>query len=745
MAIAKYFILILICLPFWSSIISAQPTEKITEKPKKEITLEDLWQKYTFYFSSSLDNYRSMKDGQHYVVLEGGNLRQYDYKNGNLINTLVAAKELESSGIRDISKISDMTLSEDESKVLIETDKKNKYRHSYYCYVYVWDIKSKKLTAISSTKKVQLPCFSPDGKMVSYVEDNNIFIFNLENNQKFQLTTDGEINKIINGAPDWVYEEEFSYLKAYYWSPDSKKIAWIRFDESNVKEWNMTMYGKLYPENYTYKYPKAGEDNSVVSVHVYDFNTQSAVSVDLGNNPDIYIPRIIWTKNPDELCVLRLNRLQNKLDFLLYNTVKKKTELFLTDTDPYYVDITDNYFFVSLSSKKQMNLNQRQLFIYTSESGGFNQIYIYDFSSGKSKRISAEKVDVVKIYGINESEKAVYYQASGKSATEKEVYMATFEGKVTLISGDKGTTDATFSHTFSYAVVAWSDGNTPYKEYVISGTGKKIRDINDGSLETELIDTYYFPKKEFISISTRSGLELNAWIIKPHNFNPEKRYPVLFYCYGGPGSNTVNNEWNYLDIWHRMMASKGYIVVSVDNRGTAFRGVEFKKCTYKQLGKLEAEDQIDAARFIASLPYVDPHRIGIWGWSFGGYLSLLSLFKGSDVFSMAVAVAPVTNWRYYDNIYTERFMQKPQDNPEGYDQNSPINFVKNYQGKLLIIHGTADDNVHLQNTMELVNALNNANKQFDMHLYPNKNHSIYGGLTRYHLFTKITNFIMENL
>ena len=748
MTIFRYLSCVLFSLLFLSGTVFSQPTSKITEEPKKDITLEDLWQYYILYFSGGVDDYQSMKDGESYVLFEEGNLNQYSFKSGKLIKTLVSKNELESAGIKDISTVFNASLSEDEKKVLIETGKKPKYRHSYYCNVYVWDINAKKLISVSPQKKVQLPDFSPDGKMVSFVEDNNIFIYNLDNQTKTQVTNDGETNKIINGAPDWVYEEEFSFSKAYFWSPDSKKIAWIRFDESRVKEWNMTIYGKLYPENYSYKYPKAGEDNSVVSVNIYNISAKNIQQADLGKDSDIYIPRIIWTRNPDELCVFRLNRLQNQLDFLIYHTSTNKTDLLFTDTDPYYVDITDNYFFVSSPSKpgKQTTDNpENQYFIYTSEKGGYNQIYLYSFSSGQSKMISAQQVDVTKIFGVDETNKTVYYQAAGRTATDKEIYTAGFDGHVALFYGEKGTSDAAFSKTFNYAVVEWSDGNNPYKVFVTDSKGKTIRYVDNGEGAKSILSGYNFPQKEFITIKTQSGTELNAWMIKPHNFREDKKYPVLFYCYGGPGSNTVNNEWDYLDIWHRMMASKGYIVVSVDNRGTAFRGVEFKKCTYKKLGKLEAEDQIDAARYIAGLPYVDPERIGIWGWSFGGYLSLLSLFKGNDVFKMAVAVAPVTNWRYYDNIYTERFMQKPQDNPTGYDQNSPINYVKNLKGKLLVIHGTADDNVHLQNTMELVNALNNANKQFDMHLYPNKNHSIYGGLTRYHLFTKITNYILSNL
>jgi len=745
----RFSVLIIIAVYSIYSPVFAQQTEKVKEPSLKEINLEDLWFNFSFYFQSGFDEFISMKDGLHYSVLEENGLNQYDYAKGELSKVIVSIDEFKRVGIKNTSSISNYTFSNDETKILLETNREAIYRHSYYCIASVYDLNTKKLTEINNGNKVKLPEISPDGKYVSFIRDNNLIIFDLLSKTETIITNDGEINKIINGSPDWVYEEEFSFSKAYFWSSDSKKIAWIRFDESGVKEWSMTIWGDLYPEEYKYKYPKAGEDNSKVSVHIYFLDSKMSSKVELGQEDDIYIPRIMWTKNPDELCILKLNRLQNKLDFLLYNSKTSQASVFLSDENKYYLDITDDYYFTckqsTQKSSKQLCSNQNKYFFFLSEQEGFNQIYYYDFDLKQKIKMTNGEFDVVKIYGVDEMNGKVYYQAAAEKPINKEIYSITLKGKAERIGRNKGTADAYFSNGFKYCVIGWSDGNTPYITEIFNEKGRSIREINDGSNENSILKNYYFPKKEFFTITTSAGVELNAWMIKPHNFTEGRKYPVLMYCYGGPGSNTVNNEWDYLDMWHRMIASKGYIVVSVDNRGTAFRGNEFKKCTYKQLGNLEANDQIEAANYLSGLPYIDNERIGIWGWSFGGYLSLLSILKGSGVFKMAIAVAPVTNWRYYDNIYTERFMQKPQDNPEGYDENSPVNFVKNLKGKLLIIHGTSDDNVHVQNTMEIVKALNNANKQFDMHLYPNKNHGIYGGATRYHLFTKITNYIYNNL
>lgn len=718
-------------------LISSQPVSA----QKKSITIEDIWARGTFRMNS-VYGLNSMKDGSHYTTLESNRSKtfivRYEYKTGKAKDTLLSSDLLVPPGTSEPISIDDYRFSKDESKILIATETEPIYRHSSREHYYIWDRSAKKLARLSEgDKKMMYATFSPDGSKVAFVRENNLFVKDIRSNTEAQVTTDGEMNKIINGAVDWVYEEEFSMSRGFEWSPDGNKIAFYRFDESKVKEFSFATYGSLYPGEYRYKYPKAGEANSVVNVFVYDVNAKSTKKMDTGTNADQYIPRIKWTMNPNTLSIIRMNRYQNKLELLLADGSTGATQVILTEENPAYIDITDNLTFLKNGTQ----------FVWTSDKDGYNHIYLYGMNGKMVSQLTTGAWDVTEFKGVDEDSKTVFYLSSETGAINRDLYSVRLDGKEKKrLSVGAGTNAADFSEGFKYYINFHSDANTPYYITLHSSNGKQVRVLEENTALKKAMTEFNLAKKEFFTFTTSEGVTLNGWMIKPPDFDPKKKYPVLHHVYGGPGHNTVNNSWGGNDFfWHQMLAQKGYIVTSVDNRGTEARGSQFKKSTYKQLGKLETLDQIEAAKHLASLPFVDASRIGIQGWSFGGYLTSLCMTKGADYFKMGIAVAPVTNWRYYDSIYTERFLSLPQENPFGYDDNSPINHVKSLKGKYLLIHGTADDNVHFQNSVEMVTALVKANKQFDQFYYPNKNHGIYGGNTRYHLCTMMTNYIMENL
>jgi dipeptidyl-peptidase-4 len=712
------------------------------QQDKKTINMSDIWSSGIFY-PKMVRGLNPLKDGQTYAVIEDSLLNVYRYNSGEKVKSLLNSKTLIPQGDDKPIRLSSYVLSSDETKVLIPTQTESIYRHSSRSNYYVYDLKTNRLNALSANGKQQLADFSPDGKYVAFVRDNNIFLTDLENNTEQQLTADGIPNKIINGTADWVYEEEFSFTKGFFWSPDSKKIAYLKFDESDVKLFQLEYFNGLYPEWYKYKYPKAGEDNAIVSVHVYDLAAQSNTQIDTGAETDIYLPRLKWTKNPDLLAIQRLNRLQNKLEILLANTNTGTVTMLYEETNTYYVEIDNNLTF----------LPDQKHFLITSEKDGYNHLYLYTMEGEQLDQLTKGPWDITKYYGFQIQSNRVFYQSAESSPLDRQIYAVTLKGKITQLTEAEGTNDASFSSDFSYFINTHSDANNPPSFSVFNQKGKQLRILEDNAALNEVLADYDLSPKTFFSFSDSTvvlpdgeQVALNGWQILPHNFDPNKAYPVLVYVYGGPGSQTVNNSWAWNDyFWHQLLAQKGFVVVSVDNRGTGARGEVFKKMTYKELGKYETEDMIATAKYLGSLPYVDKDNIGIYGWSYGGYMSSLAITKGAAYFSAAVAVAPVTNWRYYDNIYTERFMQKPQDNPDGYDDNSPINHVEKLKGDYLLIHGSADDNVHYQNTMDLITALVKADKQFELMIYPDKNHGIYGGNTRKHVFDKITHFLEKSL
>ncbi len=715
---------------------------------KKNITLEDLYQRGTFY-ARSVRGMNSMKDGVTYGNFEKGALNIYNYKTGKLVKTLFEINDLYPEGAEIPIAMQDYELSNDESKVLFLTDMESIYRHSFTANYYVYDLKTKSLKPLSSNGKQRLATFSPDATKVAFMRDNNLFIKDLQNGNEKQFTFDGLYNHIINGAPDWVYEEEFSFSQGFFWSPDSRKIAFMRFDESKVKEFQMEEFEGLYPEWYSFKYPKAGEDNSIVEIYVYDLESGKTVKMDTGKETDIYLPRIAWTKDPNVLAIQRLNRHQNHLEILAANATTGESRVFFEDTNDYYIDITDDWTF----------LEDGNSFLMTSEKSGYNHIYMYLLDGSLVKQLTSGNWDVTQVYGYDAKNKEVYFQAAKNSPVDRQIYAVNLKGKMREVIGCEGTNNARFSNDFSYLININSTINQPNQYELYTNKGKLVRVLEDNKAYVEKLKDYNLGEKKLFKISDPAfvlpdgtQVDVDAWQILPPDFDPNKKYPVLIYVYGGPGHQTVNNSWANSDYWWlQLLAQQGIISVSINNRGSGAQGEVFKKMTYLQLGKYETEDMITLAKYMAKQPYVDGSRIGIYGWSYGGFMAANGITKGADVISTAVSVAPVTNWRYYDNVYTERFMRTPQENPDGYDKNSPVHNTKLIKGNYLLCHGSGDDNVHYQNAMELIKAMISNGKQFDLMIYPNKNHGIYGGYEygngecRMHLFNKIDNFLFKHL
>ena len=680
----------------------------------------------------------SMKNGQQYSVLNfdrstgSTSIDLYDYITFSKVKVIATSKTMEA-----IPYFTNYTFSANESKLILETNTESIFRYSVLGNYYVYDIYLEKLDLISE-HKIQEPTFSPDGTKVAYGLNNNLYVKDLISGDTKQITFDGEKNRIINGITDWVYEEEFAFVRAFEWNASSDRIAFIRFDETEVPEFSMDVYGTdLYQTQNVFKYPKAGEKNAIVSLHFYDLNTDKTATVPLSTTyNDFYIPRIKWTNDANVLSAQYMNRHQNKLDLWLINPETEDANLVLSETDDAYVDVTDNLTFLEDNS-----------FLWTSERDGFNHLYHYSKTGQLKKQITKGAWEVTAYYGYNESENAIYYQSVENGSINRDVYSVRLNGKRKMrLSSQVGTNDASFSADFTYFIKTFSSANIPTK-YTLhdSKTGRLVRNIKDNSALKNTLSSYKYSNKEFSTLNV-NGNDLNMWMLKPSDFDATKTYPLLMFQYSGPGSQRVVNKWNSSrDYWHQYLAQQGYIVVCVDGRGTGFKGSDFKKVTYLNLVKYETEDQIQAAKQIGSLPYIDASRIGIWGWSFGGHMSTNCLLKGNDVFKMAIAVAPVTSWRFYDTIYTERFMRTPQENPGGYDDNSPFNYPELLKGDYLLIHGSGDDNVHVQHTMRMVEALIQANKQFEWSIYPDKNHGIYGGNTTMHLYTKMTNFLHEKL
>lgn len=698
----------------------------------QEITLEDIWKNGTFR-SKGIAGIRSMKNGENYCILTSQGIEKYSYKDGKKIETLLSFAGLKFSSENEY--VFEYSFSQDESKVLLATNPQFIYRRSYTANYYVYDFSAKTLTPVAKTP-VRLAEFSPKADRVAYVKDNNIYVLSLADMTTTQVTSDGEFNKIIYGTTDWVYEEEFAITKGFFWSNDGSKIAFYRFDESKVKEYTIPYYGDLYPRQYTYKYPKAGEANSVVDVMVYDLASATTHTIDLGPNKDIYVPRLQWTQN-DEVFIHKLNRHQNHYELFMVNCNDYKLNKVYDERNECYIEQAEDVIF----------LNDKKNFIISSERNGYMNLYKVNLYTKEIVPLTNGQYDIDMVCHIDEKNNKIYYTAAQSEAYNRELLVVDGKKKVKKLSGKVGTYSADFSANGKYYISSYSDTDTPTIYTINDNNGKTLVTLEDNKDLKATLTKYGKERKEFGKFTTTSGEQLNYWIIKPAKMEAGKKYPLLMYVYGGPGSQEVLNSQSRSSdyMWFRMLAQKGYVIACVDGRGTGARGEKFKKCTYMELGKYETEDQIEAAKYFGSLPFIDKERIGIFGWSYGGYMSTLCITKGAEYFKTAIAVAPVTNWRYYDNVYTERFMRTPQENADGYDLNSPINHVDKLKGNYLLIHGTADDNVHYQNSMDLITALIKADKQFEHFAYPNKDHGIYGGNTRLHLYTLMTDFILRKL
>ena len=690
----------------------------------QEITLDKIYSGQ--YRGRGISGISSLSDGEHYAVIEGNAIVKYSYVNTHKIGNIVDGKYY------------NYEFSNDESKILLLTESLPIYRHSFLGKYQVKDLKSGREVLINGGKLVQEPRFSPDASKVAFVEGNNIFYQDLEIGKITQITTDGEKNHILNGISDWVYEEEFGHSRQYEWTKNSDAIVFVKSDETAVREVNLPIYqGNLYPEEMKFKYPKAGEENSKVSAFMYQLSNKKLSKIDLSAFKGYYIINVVPTQKYDEIVLITSERNQNAMDILKVNTKTGKTIKLFTEIDEKWID----------TDKNIIEFLEDNSFIWASERDGYRHLYWYNENGKLKKQITKGNWEVVEYYGFNPKTKEVFIQTTQNGSINKVISKVNINtGKSLIISEKEGDNIANFSKNYRYFIETSSAVDKPYTYTLKDKDGILIKDLQNNKEQYKRLERDNFVAKEFFTIPNAVGDSMNAWIIKPKNFDKMKKYPVLMYQYSGPGSQSVENSWdNGNALWFNMLAQKGYLVVCVDGRGTGFRGAKYKKATYKNLGKYEIEDQITAAKWLGNQPYVDANRIGIFGWSFGGYMTSLALTKGADTFKLGIAVAPVTNWRYYDSIYTERFMGTPQENPSGYDDNSPTNFAHLLKGKLYIIHGTADDNVHFQNAMEFSEALIQHKKQFDFMAYPDKNHGIYGGNTRQHLYELMTNYILKNL
>jgi dipeptidyl-peptidase-4 len=710
---------------------------------KKELTLADIYQKNTFP-TKSVHGVNWMNDGRYYSSQvedeQNGttNVVRYDVTTGQPVNTIIEGKDLKPEGRDQPIKFDDYSFSPNEQKVLFSTEREQIYRRSSKADYYVYDLQTKKLTKLSKGGKQMYTTFSPDARRVAFARDNNLFVVDLNTRQETQITSTGKQNETINGSADWVYEEEFSFAKGFDWSPDGTKIAFYTFDERRVPEFNLQKWGELYPQDYKFKYPKAGEANSVVAVSVYHLGNGRTVKMATGDEPDLYLPRLQWTKNPNLVSIQKMNRLQNTLEILHANATTGKAEVVLKETDPAYIDVTDDLTY----------LEDGKHFIHSSEKDGYNHLYLYNLNGKLVRQITKGDWEVTSFVGFDEKNDVLYYLSTEVSPLDRHLYRISSKGRNKKRLTEKaGTHTINLNPDYTYYLDYHSAANVPPTVSLHTARdGKQVKVLEENQRLRNQLAQYNLAKQEFFTMKTPDGTQLNGWMMKPTHFDPDKQYPVLMFVYGGPGSQTVTNSWggsNYL--WHQLLAGKGVIVVSVDNRGTGARGADFKKMTYANLGKYEIEDQIEAAKWLGRQPYVDKDRIGIWGHSFGGYMALLGLTKGNGVFRAGISVAPVTSWRFYDTIYTERFLKTPQENPAGYDDNSPLQFADQLQGELLLIHGTGDDNVHFQNAVAMQDALISANKQFESFYYPNRNHGVGGGITSLHRFRMMTDFLERNL
>lgn len=716
-------------------------------KAQNQVTLRDVSR--GTYRASNIYGIKPMLDGQYYTQISPDRKRivKYSFKTGKQVEAIF---DVEKARDCTLKYFDDYIMSPDEKLILIQTKTRSIYRRSFTAEYYIYNVKNNTIEPLSKNGPQQVPLFSPDGFQVAFVRNNNIFLVKLLfGNSESQITKDGEYNKVLNGIPDWVYEEEFGFNRAFDFSADSKMIAYIRFDESQVPMYKFPLYKGMnpeytefatYPGEYTYKYPKSGEVNSTVSVHTYDIKSHVTRKMDLPLDKDGYIPRIKFTSDPEKLAIMTLNRHQNRFDLYMANPKSALCKVAIRDESEQYIK-EDEYSNIKFYPENIVLMSERD---------GYNHLYLYTIGGNLVKQITKGKFEVKSFLGWDKQSNVFYYTSNEGSPLRTAVYKIDGKGKKTKLSTRTGTNDAIFSSNYSYYINTFSNISTPTLITINDNKGKELATMLDNKKLKEKIATLTLPQKEFFTFRTSEGVELNGWMMKPANFDATKKYPVIMHQYSGPGSQQVLDRWgigSFSDagMFEAYMADRGYISVCVDGRGTGGRGAEFEKCTYLFLGVKESHDQVEAAKYLGTLPYVDGSRIGIWGWSFGGYNTLMSMSEGSNVFKAGVAIAAPTDWRYYDSVYTERFMRTPKENGDGYDAGSAIKRAPKMHGNLLLIHGTADDNVHLQNMAEYSEALVQAGVQFDEHIYINRNHGISGGNTRNHLMNRVANFFLRNL
>jgi len=691
----------------------------------------------------TLEMPRSMHDGENYTLMVNDKaVVKYNYKTGATVDTIFSVYKLKNSPIKQISGYE---FSPNEAKLLVYTNVKKRYRRTFTAEYYVYDVKRNEIEALSEYGAQEVPLFSPDSRYIAFARDNNLFLKKLDFNTETPITKDGQVGNIINGTPDWLYEEEFTATRYFEWSPDSKMLAFVRFDESKVPQYSFIQYLDksaekdeltLYPSIVQFKYPKAGQNNSKVSVCVYDELYKNIKTVQLPDaDQDFYIPRIRWTNSIDQLAIFKLNRNQNRLDMLIANPKSTLTKLCLRQDDKYYIDY-ENIDYLHFSAD---NLT----FIGVSEQDGYRHIYQYGINGIIVKQLTKGNWDVTNVYGYDETKKVLYFQSAEVSPLQRDVFAIDFKGKKTKLTDGKGTHNGNFNATFSYFIDNASSLETPNSFTLRNNTGSSIRVLENNASIANEFKALNLPKKEFFTFTTSENIKLNGWLLKPDNFDASKKYPVLMVQYSGPNSQEVLDKWNIG--WEYYLSTQNYVVACVDGRGTGARGAEFRKCTYQKLNILETLDQVEAAKYLGAQSYIDKDRIGIWGWSYGGTMTLFCMTTGEKFFKAGIAVAPVTDYRFYDTAYSERFMRRPQENFKGYDLSSALLRADKLQGNLLIVHGTADDNVHTQNTMVYIDRLVAADKQFEMQLYTDKNHSILGQQTRRHLYTRMSEFLIKNL
>lgn len=676
----------------------------------------------------------SAPDGIHYYQMnpENNAVIKFSYATGNAVDTLFNTRTARDC---NFDTFQGFKVSPDEFRVIVYRDREQIYRHSFKATYYYHDVRRnmvRKLT--NNADKQMIPTFSPDGKMLAYVCNNDIWLAKFDFDTESQVTKDGELNKVINGATDWVYEEEFATTQLMEFSPDNKLLAFVRSDESQVRQYQFQTFKKeLYPGFYTYKYPKAGEKNSSVDLRVFDIEARTIRTIELPLEADGYIPRITFTANEQELVAMTLNRNQNKFEMYFINPRSTVAKLVLREESKYYIDSELLRHIHFLKDK----------FTYVSEKDGFSQIYIYGYTGTLQSQLTTGQYDVTNLLAVDATSNTVYYEAADESPMHRNVYKVNIDKpKHIKLSEKRGTNSASFSNNGRYFVNRYSNSTTPTYITMHDANGKQIRVMEDNVQTATNLQAARLPQKEFIKVPAADGItQLNGWIIKPTNFDASKKYPVVMIQYSGPNSQQVQDRYDAG--WHFAMANEGFVVASIDGRGTGARGEEFRKQTYLNLGIMESDDQVAAARHLGTLPYVDANRIGIWGWSYGGYNVLMSMSRGSGIFKAGVAIAPVTDWRFYDTVYTERFMRTPQQNNNGYTKGSAIALANQLEGNLLLIHGTTDDNVHVQNSIEYSRALIEAGKHFDMFYFPDQDHSIVQ--SRKYLYEKVIKYYKDNL